>query len=165
MVQELRAITLDIDDTTDTVHGHQQLSLFNTHYNERCFLPIHVYDAGTGHCVLTILRPGKTPDGKEASAHLRRLVQRKRHKSQLASGRTSCRSPLANQMRLILHTAAYRLMLKVRSSIPYMQHLASGKFSTIRPRLLKIAVGSRRPQLGSSWSSSQTALTQPGSVG
>src|ERR1019366_1102642 len=31
----------------------------------------------------------------------------KRHKSQLASDRTSCRSPLANQMRLILHTAAF----------------------------------------------------------
>jgi hypothetical protein len=25
-------------------HGHQQLSLFNAHYNERCFLPIHVYE-------------------------------------------------------------------------------------------------------------------------
>src|SRR6266481_2656057 len=34
------AITLDIDDTCDTVHGHQQLSLFNAHYDERCFLPI-----------------------------------------------------------------------------------------------------------------------------
>jgi hypothetical protein len=31
----------------------------------------------------------------------------KLHKAQLASDRTSCRSPLANQMRLILHTAAY----------------------------------------------------------
>ena len=65
----------------------------------------------------------------------------KRHKSQLASDRTSCRSPLANQMRLILHTAAYWLMLKVRGlAIPYMQPLASGEFSTIRLRLLKIAV-------------------------
>jgi hypothetical protein len=45
-------------------------------WDERCFLPIHVYDADTGHCVLTILRPGKTPDGKEVSAHLRRLVRR-----------------------------------------------------------------------------------------
>ena len=71
-----KAITLDIDDTADTVHGHQQLSLFNAHYDERCFLPIHVYDADTGHCVLTILRPGKTPDGKEVRAHLRRLVRR-----------------------------------------------------------------------------------------
>src|SRR5947208_16179335 len=33
------AVTLDIDDTMDVVHGHQQLSLFNAHYDERCFLP------------------------------------------------------------------------------------------------------------------------------
>jgi hypothetical protein len=70
-----KAITLDIDDTADTVHGHQQLSLFNAHYDERCYLPIHVYDAASGHCVLTILRPGKTPDGREVRAHLRRLVR------------------------------------------------------------------------------------------
>src|SRR5690242_17291659 len=38
------AVTLDIDDTLDVVHGHQQLSFFNAHYDERCFLPIHVYD-------------------------------------------------------------------------------------------------------------------------
>jgi hypothetical protein len=58
------------------VHGHQQLALFNAHHDERCFQPIHIHDAGTGHCILTILRPGKTPDGKEVRAHLRRLVRR-----------------------------------------------------------------------------------------
>jgi DDE family transposase len=264
-----KAITLDIDDTADTVHGHQQLSLFNAHYDERCFQPIHVYDTDSGHCVLAILRPGKTPDGNEVRAHLRRLVRRirrhwpktvitirgdshygrseamdwceqngvryvfglaqnavlealvraqinavstgwettgqavvrdytetsyaakswsharrvvarieatykgldtryvvtnitrggaqwlydtvycargqaenliKRHKSQLASDRTSCRSPVANQMRLILHTAAYWLTLDVRNAIPGPQPLASGEFSTIRLRLFKIAV-------------------------
>ena len=67
---------LDIDDTADTVYGHQQLALFNAHYDERCFSPIHIYDAETGHCVLTILRPGKTPDGREVRAHIRRLVHR-----------------------------------------------------------------------------------------
>jgi len=263
------SIMLDIDDTADTVHGHQQLSLFNAHYDERCFLPIHVYDADTGHCVLTILRPGKTPDGKEIRGHIRRLVRRirvhwpatritfrgdshygrkevmdwcedndityvfglapnkvlaeqvfpkldaccvrralaraeklrdfawtryaakswshalrvvarievtrkgadvryivtnigggtarhlyeavycargqaenliKRHKSQLASDRTSCRSPLANQTRLILHTAAYWLMRSIQAAIPPGEPLASGEFSTIRLRLLKIAV-------------------------
>ena len=71
-----RAITLDIDDTADTVHGHQQLSLFNAFHDERCFMPIHVYDAESGHCVMTILRPGKTPDGTEVRAHLRRLIHR-----------------------------------------------------------------------------------------
>ena len=264
-----KSITLDIDDTADTVHGHQQLSLFNAHYDERCFLPIHVYDADTAHCVMTILRPGKTPDGKEIRGHIRRLIRRirvhwpktvitirgdshygrkevmdwcedndvtyvfglapnkvlaeqvfpkldaccvrrslaqaekvrdftwtryaakswsrarrvvarievtrkgadvryivtninggtarhlyekvycargqaenliKRHKNQLASDRTSCRSPLANQMRLILHTAAYWLMRSIQAAIPRGESLASGEFSTVRLRLLKIAV-------------------------
>ena len=52
------AVTLDIDDTVDVVHGHQQLSFFNAHYNERCFLPIHVYDTATARPVAVLLRPG-----------------------------------------------------------------------------------------------------------
>ena len=42
----------------------------------------------------------------------------KLQKTQLASDRTSCRSPLANQMRLLLHTAAYWLVLAIRAAIP-----------------------------------------------
>ena len=267
--REPEAVILDIDDTVDVVHGHQQLSLFHAHYDDRCFLPIHIYDTATGRPVAVILRPGKTPSGREAAGYLRRLYRRirshwpntrltirgdghygrpelmdfcekhgldylfgvtgtkalaakvedaadpirveraetdahavrgfaetrhgakswnkkrrvvarieatplgldiryvvtsledrtpeeiyatlycargqaenliKRHKSQLASDRTSCRSPLANQMRLILHTAAYWLIRMVRDAIPWPQPLASGEFSTIRLRLLKIAV-------------------------
>jgi hypothetical protein len=37
-----RRILLDIDDTEDRVHGGQQLSLFNAHYDSCCFLLIHV---------------------------------------------------------------------------------------------------------------------------
>ena len=33
------AVTLDIDDTCDFVHGYQQLSFWNGHYGESCFLP------------------------------------------------------------------------------------------------------------------------------
>jgi hypothetical protein len=74
------AVTLDIDDTVDVVHGHQQLSLFNAHYDERCFLPIHVYDTATSRPVAVLLRPGKTPAGTEIRGHLRRLVRRiRRH--------------------------------------------------------------------------------------
>src|SRR6202022_2073310 len=69
------AIILDIDDTLDVVHGHQQLSLFNAHYDERGFLPIHVYDTATGRPVAMILRPGKTPSGVEVRGHIRRLVR------------------------------------------------------------------------------------------
>ena len=70
------AVTFDIDDTVDVVHGHQQLSLFNAHYDERCFLPIHVYDTATSRPVAVLLRPGKTPSGIEVRGHLRRLVRR-----------------------------------------------------------------------------------------
>jgi len=262
------AVTLDIDDTVDVVHGHQQLSLFNAHYDERCFLPIHVYDTATSRPVAVLLRPGKTPSGREVRGHLRRLVRQirrhwpatrltirgdghygrpevmawcedngigyvfglpgndvlraavqvaaddvrvrraeaqaavlrryaetryqaktwsrdrrvaarieastlgldirfvvtslasgsaewvydtlycargqaenliKMHKSQLASDRTSCRSPLANQVRLVLHTAAYWLVLGVREAIPAGHKLATAEFNTIRLHLLKIA--------------------------
>jgi hypothetical protein len=71
-----RAVTLDIDDTLDVVHGHQQLSLFNAHYDERCFLPIHVYDIATSRPVAVLLRTGTPPSGVEIRGHLRRLVRR-----------------------------------------------------------------------------------------
>ncbi len=59
------AVTLDIDDTVDVAHGHQQLSLFNGHYDERCFVPIHVYDTATSapwrcYCALV---PHRSHDG------------------------------------------------------------------------------------------------------
>ena len=63
----------------------------------------------------------------------------KLHKSQLRSDRTSCRSALANQVRLVLHTAAYWLMLDVREAIPKVRDLARAEFTTLRLRLLKLA--------------------------
>jgi hypothetical protein len=249
-------------------HGRRQLSLFNAHYDERCFLPIHVYDTEKSRPVAVVLRPGKTPSGVEVRAHLRRLVRRirtrwpktrilfrgdghyarpeamtwcennavdyvfglpgtkplskkvddtadavrteravgdktqvrgwaetrhranswdkerravarieatrlgldirfivtnldhgsaewlyeslycargqaenliKLHKSQLSSDRTSCRSALANQVRLALHTAAYWLMLAVRDAIPAARDLAKAEFATLRLKLIKIA--------------------------
>jgi Transposase DDE domain group 1 len=63
----------------------------------------------------------------------------KLHKSQLSSDRTSCRSAIANQVRLILHTAAYWLMLDVREAIEPQHDLAFAEFTTLRLRLMKIA--------------------------
>ena len=265
-----KAVTLDIDDTCDVVHGTQQLSFWNGHYGERCFLPIHVYDTDTGRPVAMLLRTGKTPTGAEAAGHIRRLVRQirrhwssthitirgdghygrpevmawceangvdyvlglptnavlradpvivttadacatkravkqypvlrnyaetrygakswqcqrrvaarieastmgmdiryvvtsladgsaehiydtlycargqaenliKLHKSQLSSDRTSCRSANANQMRLILHTAAFWLMWRIQQEIPKATTLARAEFATLRSRLLKVA--------------------------
>lgn len=265
-----KAVTLDIDDTCDVVHGYQQLSFWNGHHGERCFMPIHVYDTATGRPVAMLLRTGKTPTGAEVAGHIRRLVRHirrhwpathitlrgdshygrpevmqwcdassvdylfglatnatlradarivnvsdacavkraeeqpvvlrtyaetrygakswkqqrrvvarieastlgmdiryvvtslaegsaehiydtlycargraenliKMHKAQLASDRTSCRSANANQMRLILHTAAFWLMWRIQQAIPKEAALATAEFATLRLRLLKIA--------------------------
>ena len=62
----------------------------------------------------------------------------KLHKAQLSSDRMSCHSATANQVRLVLHTAAYWLMLAVRDAIPKKDPLAKAEFATIRERLFKI---------------------------
>jgi hypothetical protein len=56
--------------------GHQQLSLFNAPYNERCFLPIHIYEGVSGTPVAMILREGKTPSGKEVRTILKHVIAR-----------------------------------------------------------------------------------------
>ena len=63
---------------------------------------------------------------------------------------SSCRSPFANQMRLILHTGAYWLLLDVRDAIPKWHPLRYTEFATIRWRLhassrLRAAFASRSP--------------------
>ena len=261
------SIVLDIDDTLDRVHGQQQLSLFNAHYDERCFLPIHIYEGTSGKLVTTILRAGKTPGGEEVRTILKHVIKRirqrwprvsilvrgdshygrdeamtwceandvayifglagnatlaymtqpvaeelrlrramhdseklrrccalrygakswprqrhvvarveatrlgldiryivtslagtpahlyedvycargqaenyiKLHKTQLASDRTSCRDPRANQVRLILHGCAYWLLYTLRAAAPKRSPLRRAEFITLRTRLIKIA--------------------------
>lgn len=72
-------IVLDIDDTDDAVHGGQQLALFNAHYDDYCFQPIHIFEAATGKPVLSLLRPGKRPSGEEAARILKHVIRRIRH--------------------------------------------------------------------------------------
>ena len=60
------------------------------------------------------------------------------HERQLSSDRMSCHSATANQVRLVLHTAAFWLMHGVRAAIPQTSPLAKAEFATIRERLIKI---------------------------
>ena len=259
-----RRILLDIDDTEDRVHGGQQLALWNAHYDSRCFLPIHIYEATSGKPVAVILRPGKTPEVALVLRHVirqirarwpaveiivrgdshygrpeamawcerqrvgyifglsgnpvllrqvgplaedaaldrlagerekvrrwgdfryaakswtvaRRVIARveagpqgadtrfivtnlpgmpstlyekvycargqaenliKAHKLHLGSDRTSCRKATANQFRLLLHTAAYWLLLTMRSLAPRTSFWRDAQFDTIRLCLIKVA--------------------------
>jgi hypothetical protein len=71
---------LDIDDTSDMVHGQQELALFNTHAGGHCFQPIHIFEAGSGKPVLSLIRPGKRPSGEEVARVLAHVLHRiRRH--------------------------------------------------------------------------------------
>lgn len=63
----------------------------------------------------------------------------KLYETQQKSDRTSCHLVNANQMRLILQTAAYWLMWGVRHAMPTTATLRTAEFATIRQRLLKAA--------------------------
>ena len=69
------AITLDIDDTCDPVHGRQQLSLFNAFYDTRCFLPMHVYHVGSDKPVALLpRRPASALKGLALRTPLKHLA-------------------------------------------------------------------------------------------
>ncbi|MCZ8147453.1 MAG: transposase [Roseomonas sp.] len=156
-----RRITLDIDDTFDTVHGGQQLRLFNAYCDEYGFQPIVVFDAD-GRPVAAMLRPARRPTGAEARAFLRRLVvetdgtargiyeniycrrgQAENHikawKRHLTADRTSCCRAAANQFRLMLHTGAYWLLWSLCSLMPKRSTWRVAQFDTLRLRLVKLA--------------------------
>ena len=74
------AITLDIDDTCDHVHGPEEQSLFHAHYDTWGFLAVHVYHVDSGEPVATHLRPGETPSGTEVRTLFKHFVCRiRRH--------------------------------------------------------------------------------------
>ena len=62
----------------------------------------------------------------------------KSHKRHLASDRTSCTSALANQFRLVLHSAAYVLLHALRAAAPKRSFWRTAQFDTLRLRLLKL---------------------------
>jgi hypothetical protein len=62
----------------------------------------------------------------------------KAHKRHLASDRTSCHNALANQFRLVLHSAAYALLHALRAAAPKRSFWRTAQFDTIRLKLIKL---------------------------
>ncbi len=58
--QAPKAILLDIDDTNDTTHGDQQLALFNAHYGDYGYQPLHIYEGQSGRLFAIIWAESKS---------------------------------------------------------------------------------------------------------
>jgi len=74
-------IVIDVDPYDDPCHGQQQLSLFNGHYDTRCYLPLAVCVTGTDGVkrpLGAVLRPGNARAAKGLYTVLRGLVKRLR---------------------------------------------------------------------------------------
>jgi hypothetical protein len=73
-----RLVTIDLDPTDDPTHGAQQLSFFNGHYDNWCYLPVMGFvsfnDEAEQYLCAAVLRPGNAPASAGAVGILRRLM-------------------------------------------------------------------------------------------
>jgi hypothetical protein len=73
-----RLVTIDLDPTDDPTHGAQQLSFFNSHYDNSCYLPMMGFvtfnDEADQYLCAAVLRPGNVTAAAGAVGILRRLM-------------------------------------------------------------------------------------------
>lgn len=69
-------IILDIDSTADPAHGDQQLTFFNSHYDNNIYHPLMVFDGVSGQLIVALLRPGNVGAARGAIGLLRRLIRK-----------------------------------------------------------------------------------------
>jgi hypothetical protein len=73
-----RLVTIDLDPTDDPTHGAQQLSFFNSHYDNACYLPMMGFvtfnDEAEQYLCAAELRPGNVTAAAGAVGILRRLM-------------------------------------------------------------------------------------------
>lgn len=76
------AFTIDMDPTEDPTYGDQQLTFFNAHYDNWCYLPmittVQFEQEPEQYLVAPVLRPGNAKGSLGALSILRRLVPRLR---------------------------------------------------------------------------------------
>lgn len=74
-----RLVTIDMDPTDAATYGAQQLSFFNTHYDNHCYLPMLSFvsfdNEPDQYLCAAVLRPGNVGAATGAVGVLRRLVK------------------------------------------------------------------------------------------
>ena len=72
-------VTIDLDPTDDPTHGAQQLSFFNGHYDNWCYLPVMGFvsfnEEAEQYLCAAVLRPGNVTAAVGAVDLLRRLIR------------------------------------------------------------------------------------------
>lgn len=71
-------IVLEMDHSEDITPGQQELSFYNHHYANHCYLPLFLFEGLSGKFITAALRPGKRPTGAENAMILKRVLKRLR---------------------------------------------------------------------------------------
>jgi len=72
---EARKIILDMDSSESPVHGNQEGSAWNGHFNSRCYHPLFVFNQ-FGDCEGAVLRPGNVHSADGWKDFLKPIVDR-----------------------------------------------------------------------------------------
>ena len=73
--KEPEVIILDCDDTNFDTHGEQQGSLFNSYYDEYCYMPLLIFEGISGKMILPMLREGRRNKVTNIKGVLIRLIK------------------------------------------------------------------------------------------
>jgi hypothetical protein len=76
-----RRVTLDIDSSESPVHGAQEQSAYNGHFESVCYHPLFVFNR-EGDCLAAKLRPGNVHSAKGWDEILLPLIERYRRRRQ-----------------------------------------------------------------------------------
>jgi len=71
-----KVLVVDMDHTDDPTYGQQELSFYNHHYRKHCYMPLTIFDGLSGKLITAVLRPGKTPSGRENAMIMKRVLAR-----------------------------------------------------------------------------------------
>lgn len=74
--EEPQIIVIDADDTDYSCHGHQQESLFNRYYDERCYMPLMIFEGLSGKLITSILKPGRRLKTGSFTAIVKRIIEK-----------------------------------------------------------------------------------------
>ena len=73
-----QAVCVDIDPSAHEIYGQQELGLFAYKLDGHCLMPFYIFDGLSGKIISAVIRPGKTPSGKEIMVVLKRVIRRLR---------------------------------------------------------------------------------------
>ena len=95
-----RLVTIDLDPTDDPTHGAQQLSFFNSHYDNACYLPIMGFvtfnDEADQYLCAAVLRPGNVTAAAGAVGILRLWLAKTPNTLQIKSLLRTVQDPAFN---------------------------------------------------------------------